>query len=113
MRMAVSNPVSNVEKPSTEDTGQIYILSPAEEFLYFELALARSIDLHDVATLIYNPGMRSEEVIDIERNVDLGTRTLRIPSGKTKAARRTLRLTVDSFDIIKRRMQTEKNPKQS
>src|ERR1022692_1603071 len=32
-------------------------------------------------------------------------RLLRIPSGKTKAARRTLRLTVDSFDILKRRIQ--------
>jgi integrase len=84
----------------------MYILSDAEEFLYFEEALARSIDLHDVATLILNQGMRPEEVIEIEKkNVDLIARTLRIPSGKTKAARRTLRLTADSFEVLKRRIQ--------
>jgi site-specific recombinase XerC len=106
MRMATSNPVSGVEKPSTEDAIRMYILSEAEEFLYFELAVARSVDLHDVATIIVNQGMRPEEVIEIEkRNVDLIARTLRIPSGKTKAARRTLRLTADSFDILKRRIQ--------
>jgi integrase len=84
----------------------MYILSNAEEFLYFEEALARSVDLHDVATLIINQGMRPEEVIEIEKkNVDLIGRTLRIPSGKTKAARRTLRLTADSFEVLKRRIQ--------
>ena len=50
--------------------------------------------------------MRPEEVIEIEKkNVDLVTRTLRIPKGKTKAARRTLRLTAESFDVLKRRIQ--------
>jgi site-specific recombinase XerD len=94
MRMATSNPVNDVEKPSTEDAVRMYILSDAEEFLYFEMALARSMDLRDVTTLIVNQGMRPEEVIEIEkRNVDLVARTLRIPRGKTKAARRTLRLT--------------------
>ena len=50
--------------------------------------------------------MRPEEVIEIEkRNVDLIARTIRIPTGKTKSARRTLRLTVESFDVLKRRIQ--------
>lgn len=106
MRYVTSNPVREVEKPSTEDAVRMYILSDAEEFLYFEHALARSIDLHDVATLLVNQGMRPEEVIEIEsRNVDLISRTLRIPSGKTKAARRTLRLTAESFEVLKRRIQ--------
>ena len=84
----------------------MYLLSDAEEFLYFELALARSIDLHDVAMLILNQGMRPEEVIEIEKgNVDLIARTVRIPKGKTKAAKRTLRLTSDSFEVLKRRIQ--------
>ena len=106
MGMATSNPVSNVEKPSTEDAVRMYILDDAEEFLYFQMALARSIDLHDVTTLIVNQGMRPEEAIEIEkRNVDLIARTLRIPRGKTKAARRTLRLTDESFELLKRRIQ--------
>jgi integrase len=106
MKIAASNPVNGVERPSTEDAVRMYIVSNAEEFLYFELALARSMDLHDVTTLIINQGMRPEEVLEIEkRNVDLTARTLRIPRGKTKAARRTLRLTNDSFEVLKRRIQ--------
>ena len=100
------NPVRGITKPSIEDAVRMYILSDAEEFLYFELALARSIDLHDVATIIDDQGMRPEEVIEIEKqNVDLIGRTIRIPKGKTKAARRTLRLTADSFAVLKRRIQ--------
>ncbi len=106
MKHATTNPVRGVTKPSTEDAVRMYILSEAEEFLYFEKALARSMDLHDVTMLIVNQGMRPEEVIEIEKkNVDLVARTLRIPSGKTKAARRTLRLTADSFEVLKRRIQ--------
>ena len=100
------NPVSGVTKPSAEDAVRMYILSDAEEFLYFELALARSIDLHDAATLFISQGMRPEEVIEIEKkNVDLIARTVRIPRGKAKAARRMLRLTADSFEVLKRRIQ--------
>ena len=106
MRYAASNPVRGVTKPSTEDAVRMYILTDAQEFLFFEGALARSVDLHDVTTLIINQGMRPEEVIEIERrNVDLVARTLHIPKGKTKAARRTLRLTTESFDLLKRRIQ--------
>ena len=100
------NPVRGVTKPSIENAVRMYILSDAEEFLYFELALARSIDLHDVATLIVNQGMRPEEVIEIEKkNVDLIARTVRISAGKTNAARRILRLTTESFEVLKRRIQ--------
>jgi integrase len=80
-------------------------VEPTEEFVYFEVALARSIDLHDVTTLIRKQGMRPEEVIEIEKqNVDLVARTLRIPKGKTKAAKRTLRLTLESVEVLKRRL---------
>lgn len=106
MGYASRNPVKGVKKPSIEDAVRMYILSDAEEFLYFELARLRSIDHHDVATLIVNQGMRPEEVVEIEKvNVDLIARTLRIPKGKTKAAKRTLRLTADSFEVLKRRIQ--------
>jgi hypothetical protein len=80
--------------------------SVAGKGFLIELAVARSIDLHDVGVLIVNQGMRPEEVIEIEKkNVDLLARTLRIPKGKTKAARRTLRRTAESFDVLKRRIQ--------
>jgi integrase len=106
MGMTTVNPVRGVTKPSIEDAVRMYILSDAEEFLFFAEALARSLDLHDVATIMVNQGMRPEEVIEIEaKNIDLIARTLRIPSGKTPAARRTLRLTADSFSVLKRRIQ--------
>ena len=106
MRYTTINPVAGVTKPSTEDAVRMYILSDAEEFLYFSLAIERSIDLHDVTTLIINQGMRPEEIIEIEiKNIDLIGRTVRIPKGKTRAARRTLRLTADSFEVLKRRVQ--------
>jgi integrase len=106
MRYATCNPVRGVTKPSTEDAVRMYILTDAEELLYFEAALARSMDLHDVTTLIDNQGIRPEEAVEIEkRNVDLVARTLYIPKGKTKAARRTLRLTTESFEVLKRRIQ--------
>jgi len=105
MKYATHNPVRGVTKPSIEDAVRMYILSQAEEFAYFETALARSIDLHDVTTLVRKQGMRPEEAIEIEKkNVDLIARTLRIPRGKTKAARRTLRLTVESVEVLKRRL---------
>jgi integrase len=111
MGYATRNPVDGVERPSIEDAVRMYILADAEEFLYFELALARSIDLHDVATLIIDQGMRPEEVVEIEKtNVDLIARTLRIPKGKTKAAKRTLRLTAESFEVLKRRIQDGEQP---
>lgn len=108
MGYTTANPARGVAKPSTENAVRMYILSYGEEFLYFEQALARSVDLHDVATIILNQGMRPEEVVEIEKkNVDLIARTLRIPKGKTKAARRTVRLRDDSFTVLKRRIQED------
>ena len=56
MGYATVNPVRAVSKPSAENAVRMYILSDAEEFLYFEAALARSMDLHDVTMLINNQG---------------------------------------------------------
>lgn len=105
-KMCSKNPVREVTKPSLDDAIRMHIFTDAEEFLYFAEAFERSIDLHDVATIEVNQGMRPEEIIEIEiENVDLTSRTLRITKGKTKAARRIIRLTSESVQILKRRIQ--------
>ena len=107
MGYATFNVVLSVSKPSTDDAVRMYIFSIEEEFMYFASAKARSMDLHDVTMLMINQGMRPEEVVEIEKkNVDLSRGTLRIPRGKTKAAQRTLRLTTDAMEVLRRRIET-------
>ena len=74
---------------------RIHVLSPAEEIAYFTHA-AKQPNLHDIAKLILLQGMRPEDV-DLERG------TVRIERGKTKAARRALRLRAETRDILARR----------
>jgi integrase len=73
-----------------------------EERAYFEKA---SLVLRDVARLILETGMRPEEVYTIRpENLDLARKTLQVPHGKTKAARRLLNLTAGALEVLKRRM---------
>ena len=96
----------------------MYILTPAEEFLYFEHAKLLNagkdkrgrqkngdVTLHDLARLIRNQGMRPEEVFALEKShVDLEGGRVQVAQGKTKAARRVLKLTASSLEIVKARM---------
>jgi integrase len=97
----VKNPVSRV-KFLAENNQQTRVLSHLEERAYFEKA---SHVLRDVARLILETGMRPEEVYTIRpENVDLERRTIQVPQGKTKAARRLLTLTSAAIEVLKRRM---------
>src|SRR5262249_17917714 len=98
------NPVKEVEMPSDANAVRIHILSPAEEAAYFTHAAKRP-NLHDVAKLILLHGMRPEEVMQLRaEHVDLERNTVRIERGKTNAARRILRLRIESRDILVRRI---------
>jgi integrase len=67
--------------------------------------------LRDVATLILETGMRPEEVYSIRpENVDLMNGHLQVTHGKTKAARRLLRLTAPAREVLGRRMSVAKSP---
>jgi integrase len=95
------NPVSRV-KFLAEDNQQTRVLSHTEERDYFAKA---SPVLRDIARLILETGMRPEEVYTIRpENVDLERKTLQVPHGKTKAARRLLTLTSGALEVLKRRM---------
>jgi integrase len=101
-KLAVLNPVDQVSKPSDKDAVRIHILSAEEEDRYF--AHARGT-LYDVARLILLQGCRPEEVLSIrpENVIEDDEPILRIPGGKSRAARRDLPLTRESLAILQGR----------
>jgi len=84
----------------------MHILTAAEEMDYFHrCAEAGYRNLADIARLILEQDLRPEEAMRLERRgVDLERGRIRIFEGKTKAARRTLKLTKTGREIITRRM---------
>ena len=118
---ARQNPVAEVKKPSDAQAIRQHVLTDAEEKLYFATALAGCKiskdgkvtkhgpfpDLHDVGRLILLQGMRPEEVLTLRKDqIDVVAGVLAVVRGKTKAARRKLRLTTESRGILARRMAT-------
>ena len=80
------------------------MVTRAEEIAYFTHAAKRP-NLHDVAKLILLQGMRPEEAMRLRpEDVDLERGTVHIPKGKTKAARRALKLRAESKEILARRV---------
>lgn len=100
---ALANPILTTKIPSDADAVRIHVISPQEEREYFSRA-AKNQNLYDLAQLMRNQGMRPEEVLSLRKqDVDLERRQLRIRSGKSKAAQRTLDLTSESLAIMARR----------
>jgi integrase len=84
------------------EEGQTRVVSVQEELAYLQEA---SQPLRDIATVILQSGMRPEEVYRMEvRNVDLAQRTIFNPFGKTKAAKRTIPMTSEVCQILRRRL---------
>lgn len=85
-----------------KEEGQTRVVSVEEETAYLREA---SQPLRDIATVILHTGMRPDEAFRMEgRNVDLTRRTVFNPWGKTKAAKRTVPLDQDAFEVLKRRV---------
>ena len=116
---ANSNPVRGVTIPSDMDAVRMHVLTAHEEKLYFGTALSKFKverkgktsnhgpfqDLHDVAKLILLQGCRPEEITQLRpEQVDLERGIMRIERGKSRAARRTLRLRPESRDILAARV---------
>jgi integrase len=77
------------------------VVTVEEELSYLRAA---SQPLRDVATVILQTGMRPDEVFRIEvPNLDFARRTIFNPSGKTKAAKRTVPMTGEVLSILQRR----------
>jgi integrase len=101
--MLLKNPISKTAaKVLREDNQQTRVLTYDEQEKY--LAKASPV-LFDVATLMLETGMRPEEVYRIQpENVHLSESYLFNPYGKTKAAKRRIKLTATVKGIIGRRM---------
>jgi integrase len=101
---ASANPTADVKKPSDANAIRQRVLSTDEEKLYFSHAKG---NLWKVARLIINQGLRPEEVIRIRKeDVDLERGLLRVRFGKTKAAKRTLKLMPESRGILAAQLNT-------
>jgi site-specific recombinase XerD len=63
---------AEVVVPVEQDSDAMHVLSPDEEVRYFTAALQESIDLHDVALIMLNQGLRPDEVMSLRQcHVDL------------------------------------------
>jgi len=103
-----ASPFSEGRVDFLPEQGRERILFFKEERAYLKAANAT---LRDVATVILECGCRPDEVFRIKvEDVDLAGRTLRIQSGKTKNARRTVPLTDHALDVLKRRVSEAKGP---
>ncbi len=95
-------PTDDVERPSDVDAVRINPISDAQERLYFEHATG---NLRDVARLILLQGLWPAEVIALRKeDVSIAEGFLRVRKGKTRAARRRLKLTSESKEILGRRL---------
>ena len=96
------NPLKEVGRPSDRDAVRQRIVSLKEEKLYFAHATG---NLVKVARLMLLTGMRPEEVMRIRKDdVDLEKDTLRIEYGKTRSARRVLKLTEEARSLLARQI---------
>jgi integrase len=83
------------------EEGQTRVVSVQEELAYFQQA---SQPLRDIARVILQTGMRPDEVFRMEvRNLDFARRSILNPSGKTKAAKRTIPMTREVCEILQAR----------
>ena len=85
--------MDGVRIPSDKDAGSNPRVAQSEESLYFETA-KQSPALYDLGRLMMNQGCRPEEVLELQiSDIDLERSRLTIRGGKSRAARRHLRLT--------------------
>jgi integrase len=105
----VKNPISKIAAKSLrEDNEQTRVLSYIEQTAY--LAKATPV-LRDVATLMLETGMRPEEVYRIQpSDIELAADRLHVRRGKTKAAKRRIRLTAAAKFILTERLQKCEGP---
>jgi integrase len=99
----VKNPISKTgAKTLREDNVHTRVLTYDEQAKYLAKATPT---LNDVATLILETGARPEEIYRIRpENVHLNEDYLFNPYGKTKAAKRRIKLTAAAKDILARRL---------
>ena len=103
-RWMTGNPVKGIEKPSDEDSINTQIITDEEERVYLETA-DHYQPLNDFGRIILRQGLRPSEVVALEVDAsDFTEGTLRIKEGKSKAAKRSLKIHPDVAAILARRV---------
>ena len=98
------NPVRKAEVPIDAESIRIRVLTDAEESKYFTNA-RRFPNLHDLGRLMLNQGCRPDELMSLRQaDTDLVKGLLHISHGKTKAAKRRLKLTAESKAVLAARL---------
>ncbi|MCZ6905071.1 MAG: tyrosine-type recombinase/integrase [Acidobacteria bacterium] len=98
--LAVSNPTTGVTW-FDEGPGRMRIITFEEEMAYLQAA---SQPLRDIARIMLDTGMRPEEVFRIEfANLNFDRWTIFNPLGKTPAAKRTVPMTEEVWNLLKSR----------
>ena len=99
------DPFAGIEVPSDRDSRNELVLTREEVAAYLAQA-DKHYALGDLARLLLNQGIRPDcEGLQIRvADVDLGRGLLHIENSKTRAGRRTLRLTAESKRILARRI---------
>jgi integrase len=118
MKWAARNPVDEIKIPSDAGAVREHVVSAKEEKAYFEAAAAlhaehlkshanAQTNMADLARLMLEQGARPEELLAIRKeHFDAKAGTIFIAGGKTRSARRLLKLTAEARKIIERRMMT-------
>lgn len=100
----LANPVTQVTMPTDRHAVRQHVVSAAEEAVYFAAAAKYPV-FHDAARLILLTGMRPDEVLRLTPgDVDLERGVVRVGEGKTRAARRLIRLVPEAAELLRRRM---------
>ena len=101
---ASSNPIREITIPSDAESQRMHVLGFQQEEEYFGRA-RRNPNLHDLALLIINQGLRPEEATALKKeNVNFTTGKIYVSSGKTKAAQRYLDMTSAIKTMLAARM---------
>lgn len=101
MGWATHNPVSSVRIPSDRDAVRLHALTPEEEQRYLDSASVHTV-LYANARLMLGTGIRPAEVLALRvGDVDRSKRLLIIRQGKTRAARRSIRLVGSAWDVAR------------
>ena len=94
-------------QPFPEEIPDVHILSFEEELKYMALA---SEPLKSVAIIMLGQGMRPDEVFRMTyANLDFFNRTIFIVRGKTKNAKRSLSMSKEVYELLKKRRQKHPN----
>ena len=108
-RWCFTNTVREVKVPSDRDAIRINVVSEETEAKYFTAAKYNPT-LYDLARMMVLTGMRPSEVLALRtQDFNERRRSITIRKGKSRAARRTLKLIGETLDIVKRRT-TDREP---